>query len=132
VRGFTLVELCVVLAVAGLLATAAWPSYRSQLQRGYRADAVAALTRVQLAQESYRLHHGVYAAQLNVLVGAATPTSGQGLYDIELTGGVDRYEAHARARAGSAVASDSTCAVLQLQVRDGLAEYAPSARCWNR
>ena len=131
-RGFTLVELCVVLALAGLLATLAWPSWQSQLQRGYRADAVTALMRVQLAQESHRAHHGLYAAQLKVLTGAAAPTSGQGLYDIELTGGGDRYEARARARAGSAVASDRACAELRLQVRDGLSEYAPSARCWNR
>ena len=131
-RGFTLVELCVVLAVAGLLAAVAWPGYHSQLQRGYRADAVAALMRVQLAQENHRSHHGLYAAQLNLLQGAAATVSGQGLYDIELTGGGDRYEARARARAGSAVAGDGACAVLQLQVRDGLSEYAPSARCWNR
>jgi type IV pilus assembly protein PilE len=131
-RGFTLVELCVVLALAGLLAAMAWPSWQAQLQRGQRADAVTALMRVQLAQESYRAHHGLYAAQLNVLRGAATTVSGQGLYDIELTGGGDRYEARARARAGSAVSADRACAVLQLQVRDGLSEYAPSARCWNR
>lgn len=131
-RGFTLVELCVVLALAGLLAAMAWPSWQSQLQRGYRADAVTALMRVQLAQESHRAHHGLYAAQLNVLVGAAAPVSVQGLYDIELAGGGDRYEAHARARTGSAVASDSSCAVLSLRVRDGLTDYAPSARCWNR
>lgn len=131
-RGFTLVELCVVLALTGLLATVAWPSWQAQLQRGYRADAVAALMRVQLAQESFRAHHGLYATQLNVLVGAAAPVSAQGLYDIEIAGGGDRYEARARARAGSAVASDGACAVLSLQVRDGLSDYAPSARCWNR
>ncbi len=131
-RGFTLVELCVVLALAGLMVAVAWPSYQSQLQRGRRADAVAALMRVQIAQESHHAHHGLYATQLNVLKGAAAHVSGQGLYDIELSGGGDRYEARARARAGSAAASDSTCAVLHLQVRDGLTEYAPSARCWNR
>lgn len=131
-RGFTLVEMCVVLALAGLLATVAWPSWRSQLQRGYRADAVAALMHVQLAQESHRAHHGLYAGQLKVLRGAAAPISSQGLYDIELSGGGDRYEARARARAGSAVTSDSACAVLSLQVRNGLSDYAPSARCWNR
>ena len=62
--GFTLVELCIVMTVAGLLLTVAWPSYRAQLLRGQRADAVAALQRVQLAQESHRAFHGLYAAQL--------------------------------------------------------------------
>jgi len=130
--GFTLVELCVVLAVAGLLAAAAWPSWQSQLQRGRRADAVAALMRVQLAQESHRAHHGLYASGLQALAGASASHSGEGLYDIELDGGGDRYEARATARAGSAAAGDAACATLRLQVHEGLADYAPSARCWNR
>jgi type IV pilus assembly protein PilE len=131
--GFTLVELCVVLAVAGILATIAWPSLQSQLQRSRRADAVAALLRLQLAQENYRSHHGLYASQLGVLVGAAAPRSSEGLYDIELLdAGGDRYEARATARADSVVAADTGCTVLRLQVRDGLADFAPSTRCWNR
>jgi type IV pilus assembly protein PilE len=131
--GFTLVELCLVLTLTGLLAAIAWPSLQAQLQRGRRADAVAALMRVQLAQESYRAHHGLYATQLAVLTGASAGRSGEGLYDIELVNdGPERYEARARARAGSVVAGDTGCAVLTLQVREGLAEFAPSARCWNR
>lgn len=130
--GFTLVELCVVLAVGGVLAALAWPSFQSQLQRGRRADAVAALMRVQMAQESHRANHGLYAAQLGALRGAAA-RSGEGWYDIELhaTGGA-QYEARAVARAGSPAAADHDCAQLVLQVHEGLAEYAPSARCWNR
>jgi type IV pilus assembly protein PilE len=132
-HGFTLVELCVVLAVAGVLATIAWPTFQSQLQRGRRADAVTALLRLQIAQESHRSNHGLYAAQLGVLVGAAASRSSEGLYDIELLGsGGDRYEARATARAGSVVAGDTGCTVLSLQVRDGMADYAPSLRCWNR
>lgn len=131
--GFTLVELCVVLAVAGVLATIAWPAYQSQLRRGHRADAVTALLRLQLAQENYRSHHGLYASQLGVLVGAAAQRSSEGLYDIELLdAGGDRYEARATARTGSVVAGDTGCTVLSLQVRDGLADFAPSSRCWNR
>ena len=130
--GFTLVELCVVLTVAGLLAAAAWPSFQSQMQRGRRADAVAALMRVQLAQESHRANHGLYASQLGALAGAAAPRSQEGLYDIQLDGGGDRYEARAIARADGAAAGDAGCATLRLQVREGIADFAPSARCWNR
>jgi type IV pilus assembly protein PilE len=131
--GFTLVEMCIVLALAGVLASVAWPSLRSHLQRARRADAVAALTRVQLAQESHRALHGLYATQLALLSGASASRSGEGLYDIELLGdGGAHYEARASARAGSAADGDSACAVLRLQVQDGMAVYAPSARCWNR
>lgn len=130
--GFTLVELCVVLCVAGVLASIAWPSYQSQLQRSRRADAVAALLRLQFEQERHRAQHGLYASQLGVLGGAAAPRSPEGLYDIELQGGGDRYEARAIARADMAAARDTGCSALSLQVREGLADFAPSARCWNR
>lgn len=126
-------ELCIVLAIAGVLASIAWPSLQAQLQRGRRADAVAALMRVQLAQESHRALHGLYAPQLALLRGASAARSGEGLYDIELlSDGGMHYEARASARAGSVAAGDGACAVLRLQVQDGLAAYAPSARCWNR
>jgi type IV pilus assembly protein PilE len=131
--GFTLVELCVVLAVAGVLASIAWPSLQAQLQRSRRADAVAALMRVQLAQESYRAHHGLYSAQLLGLQGASSSRSREGLYDIELVGdGPNRYEARAVARAGSVAAGDTACAVISVMVREGMAEFMPTTRCWNR
>lgn len=38
-RGFTLIELMVVVAVVAILATIAWPSYQSYVQRGKRSEA---------------------------------------------------------------------------------------------
>jgi type IV pilus assembly protein PilE len=131
--GFTLVELSVTLAVAAGLLTIAWPSLREPLLRSRRADAVAALTRIQLAQEQYRALHGRYAERLDSLRGAAGPRSAEGLYELELqAAGGQRYEALARPRAGSAVDGDARCPVLRLQVDDGRASLAPNARCWNR
>jgi type IV pilus assembly protein PilE len=131
--GFTLVELMVVLCLAALLAAVAWPSFQAQLQRSRRADAVAALTRLQIAQEQHRAHHGLYATQLAALGGAGVPRSAEGWYQIELLdAGGDRYEARARALAGSPAAADADCPLLSLQVREGMAAHAPSARCWNR
>lgn len=130
--GFTLVELTVVLAIVALLATIAWPSWQTQLQRSRRADAVAALLRLQMAQEQHRAHHGLYATQLAALGGAGVPRSAEGWYQIELAdAGGDRYEARARALPGSPAAADAECPLLSLQVREGLAAHAPSPRCWN-
>ena len=91
-----------VLAVAGVLASVAWPSYQSQLQRGRRADAVAALLRLQLAQEKHRAHHGLYASQLSALRGAARRAAAKGCTTSSCAAAVDRYEARATARADSA------------------------------
>jgi type IV pilus assembly protein PilE len=131
--GFTLIELCIVLALVGVLAALAWPSLLDHLARGRRADGVAALIKLQMAQEGFRAHHGLYAARLAQLGGAAAPVSAGGAYHIALLGdGGSDYEARATARSSGAIADDRECPVLILRVRDGLAEYAPTARCWNR
>ena len=66
-RGLTLVETCIVLAVAAILAAVAWPSQRAQLERARRMDGTLALTRLQIAQEQYRMRHGRYGADLAAL-----------------------------------------------------------------
>lgn len=53
-RGFTLLELMVVVAIVGILAAVAYPSYRSQIIRSKRADAMAALDTAASALEKYR------------------------------------------------------------------------------
>jgi type IV pilus assembly protein PilE len=131
--GFTLVEVCVVTAIVGLLAVCSWPALGDYLTRSRRADAVAALTKVQLAQEAFHANHGVYAGQLSSLVGAAASASPEGLYAIVLRShGPTSYEALATARADGPMASDAACAVMRLRVQHGLPDFGPTLRCWNR
>ena len=131
--GFTLVEVAVVLALAALLASTALPSFQAQLHKSRRTDAVAALTRVQWAQEQFRAHHGLYAQQLTQLKGAGHGLSAEGLYAIELRAvGPTGYVAAARALADRAQASDRACQEITLGVHEGLASHGPTARCWNR
>jgi type IV pilus assembly protein PilE len=130
--GFTLVELCMATATVALLAAVALPSYRGQLLQAGRVDAVAALTRLQAAQEQHRAAHGLYAAQLGALrgVGAVSP---QGRYTVSLAlQGAEGYRATATARAGGPQASDRECVELTLDVVQGFATAGPSARCWRR
>ncbi|MGC3982266.1 MAG: type IV pilin protein [Steroidobacteraceae bacterium] len=69
-RGVTLVELLIVIAIVGILAAIAYPSYQSQLRRSHRSEAKAALVQIQVAQEKYFLQQNSYGT-LNQL----TPTS---------------------------------------------------------
>ena len=129
--GFTLVEVASVCAVVGVLAGLALPSYQAQLQRARRSDAVAALTRLQAAQERMRSHHGLYSSDFAALQLAAV--SSEQLYGlaIEVTG-PESYRASATALAGGAQAGDRECAQLQIDVKSGFVETGPSQRCWNR
>lgn len=131
-RGFTLVELCIATSVAAVLAAVALPSYRGQLLQAGRVDAVAALTRLQAAQEQHRAAHGLYAAQLGALRGVG-PVSPEGRYAVAMAlAGPEGYRATATARAEGPQAGDRECAALTLDVVHGFATLGPSARCWRR
>ena len=128
--GFTFVETMMVCAVVAVLATLAWPSFRGHDFRAGRVDAVAALTRVQMAQEQHRSAHGLYAGDLRALLGTSA-RSPQGRYAISLAvSGPEAYVASARAI--GAQAQDPGCATLTLQVKLGFAQTGPDAGCWQR
>lgn len=130
-RGFTLVEVLVASIVGVLLATMAWPAYRSQLQRAGRAEAIEALQRLQVAQERHRETFGRYAAELTT-VGFAPATAG-GRYRLEFVPtGAESYQALAVAREGGPQDGDSACRALSIEVRQGFATLGPDGRCWNR
>jgi len=129
--GFTLIEITIVVALAGIVVSLAWPSQLQSLQRARRADAVAALMRVQFAQEQYRAHHGGYAPTLAALAGAAAPRSPEGHYDLAVES-VEGQRVTVAAAARGAQARDAECSRLTLSLDQGMADFGPSQRCWNR
>lgn len=130
-RGFTLVEVLTTCALVGVVSTMALPGYHAQLLKSRRSDAVAALTRVQAAQERLRAGAGVYSGDFGALHLASQ--SGEGLYTLAIdVDGPDSYRATATAVTGSAQARDNACARLELRVNSGFATFGPDPRCWNR
>jgi type IV pilus assembly protein PilE len=59
-RGFTFLELLVVVAIAGILLALAVPSYQRQVQRSHRADAIRAMLSIAACLERSRAGSGFY------------------------------------------------------------------------
>ena len=60
-RGFTLIELMVVLAVAAILSAVALPSYQGQVAKGRRADGKQALVELAHKLERFYTERGTFA-----------------------------------------------------------------------
>ncbi len=73
-RGFTLIEMMIVVAVIGLLAAVALPSYQSSVKKARRADARSALATTAQMMERYSTEHGASGYQTASLSDVAGPT----------------------------------------------------------
>ena len=128
-NGFTLIELSVALCIAVLLLGLAIPAGLDQLARSRRSDAVAALQRVQWAQERHRQSTGHYAQRLSQLIGANADHSPAGYYRLELhAAGPHGYEVLALALPSQA--RDRACSSFVLRVNGFISERQPSTGCW--
>lgn len=59
-HGFTLIELMIVVAILGILAAIAYPSYQGYIERGHRADMMSEMHNIANTIESRKLAQGKY------------------------------------------------------------------------
>jgi len=71
-RGFSLIELMIVVLIISILAAVALPSYRSYVLRSHRVDATRTLQDLAARQERYFFSNNKYATSLASLNGTST------------------------------------------------------------
>lgn len=81
-RGFTLIELMIVVAVVAILASIAIPAYQDQVRKGRRADAMAQLLTLSQAYERFYTSNNTYAGFWATVPVAQrqSPTQGTAFY----------------------------------------------------
>jgi type IV pilus assembly protein PilE len=109
-RGFTLIEIMIVVVIIAILAAIAIPSYQSQLRKGRRADAQTFLSDIAQKQAQYLLDARQYAIDPNALktLGLVAPTSVSDYYTVTVVAGatVPSYAITAAPIAGKAQVKD--------------------------
>ena len=116
-KGFSLVELMVVLAIIGVLGAIGYPSYDSYMKKSRRSDAKIALQRMADRQERFYLQNNTYTVATANVGGTGTEKN---YYVLSIdSADVNGFALTATAVPGGAQANDTTtshgnCTVMQL------------------
>lgn len=136
-RGFTLMEMMIVVVILGVLVTIAYPSYQEQVRKSRRGDAKQALLDAASRQEQYILDHSTYTADMEELGYAEDPAvSEEGYYTVDAAacagGTIARcYTLTASPVAGTSQASDAGCTSFVVQSTGARSATGTQANdCW--
>lgn len=84
-HGFTLIEMMIVVAILGVLAAIAYPSYQQYVIKTKRTDMMSEMHNIAAQIESRKLAQGSYSNALLTGLGGDYPRQGPALYDVTFT-----------------------------------------------
>lgn len=102
IKGFTLIEIMITVAIVGILTTIAYPVYTEYVLKSNRSEAVAELVRLANLQEQFYVDNRTYTADMTVFGGGDTDNfeteSKNYLISTALTDGGERFTLTATAQ----------------------------------
>lgn len=84
IRGFTLIEVMIVVVIVAILASIAFPSYQEYVLRSNRTEGQALLSDAAARQERYFAQHNTYADTVTKL-GLSSANSTNDLYELSIS-----------------------------------------------
>jgi type IV pilus assembly protein PilE len=120
-KGFTLIEVMIVVAIIGILASIAIPSYTDYVKRGYIVDATGTLSSLRAQLEQYYQDNRTYAG--------ATPctSSTVGKFGVTCTATATTYSLTA---SGSGPVAGFTYTLNQQNTMTSTTPWGNGASCW--
>ena len=134
-RGFTLIELMIVVVIVAVIAAVALPNYFGSVRKSRRADAITALNQIAQAQERWRANNVSYTTVLTS-AGLNVPNPSSGYYTLAASAASGTGYT-ATATAAGVQLKDTQCTSLTLAMAAGTITYtatpvANSNMCWSR
>lgn len=135
IRGFTLIELMITVAIVAILASLAYPSYTQYIVRSNRSSAVSFAMNLSSRQEQYNLDARSYTNQLSLLGAATIPAEVASNYsitvDVDNTATPPTYTVTATPT-GNQLVQDTQCGTLKVD-QTGLKTISGTSavsKCW--
>ena len=130
-RGFTLIELMVVLAVAAILSAVALPSYQGQVAKGRRADGKQALVELAQKLERFYTERGTFAGAALGNGGLYPALSSGGYYSLAIASqSVDGFAITASPRSQQVGDACGSFGYNQLGVQSVSGATLSTTSCW--
>jgi type IV pilus assembly protein PilE len=157
-RGFTLIEMMIVVAIIAVIAAVALPSFFGSIRKSRRADAINMMSQIAQAQERFRANCPCFAHSVTNATSTACPATcpgtgadpGLGItaaspYYALTVNTIDAANYRVRALAAGSQTGDTRCAAMEMRMSGGVLTYLANTsvgtlnpttpdpnRCWNR
>ena len=131
-RGFTLVEVMIVVAIVGILFAIAYPSYQDYIVRSKRADAMGALMNAAQAMERYKVNNYDYnvGTTLSTVFATQVPVDGgTAYYNLSITSTTTTYTITATPT-GSMAGLDGALTLTNTGAKQWTDSGGTSHSCW--